>query len=317
MLSQPLSHADVEGVYAGLRPLLTGESEGTSQLSREHTVAVPVPGLVAVAGGKYTTYRVMARDAVDAAARGLDAAVPPSATHVTPARRRRGLPGAVERPPAPGGRERAASRADRASAEPLRLPHRRAARRGRPAPGARQAARRHRGLPVRRGLVRRGARGGPPPRRRPRPAHAHLDRDVRSRPHVGRAGRAADGRGARLVRRADRARGRRSTASAWPRSATPRSSPTTRPPTLRGRARRSSRSAAPARTSTPAAWLHYAPLAARTASSSATSRGSSGASIGSAEAVWLKVGKSRWPQPRSSLSSWWKAPSTVSTRPGT
>jgi len=84
VLAQPLSHADVEGVYAGLRPLLTGESEGTSQLSREHTVAVPVPGLVAVAGGKYTTYRVMARDAVDAAARGLDAAVPPSATHVTP-----------------------------------------------------------------------------------------------------------------------------------------------------------------------------------------------------------------------------------------
>ena len=39
---------------------------------------MPVPGLVAVAGGKYTTYRVMARDAVDAVARGLDAAVPPS-----------------------------------------------------------------------------------------------------------------------------------------------------------------------------------------------------------------------------------------------
>ncbi|MEO8688727.1 MAG: glycerol-3-phosphate dehydrogenase/oxidase [Solirubrobacteraceae bacterium] len=84
VLSQPLRHEDVEGVYAGLRPLLTGESEGTSQLSREHMVAVPVPGLVAVAGGKYTTYRVMARDAVDAAAHGLDASVPPSATHVTP-----------------------------------------------------------------------------------------------------------------------------------------------------------------------------------------------------------------------------------------
>src|SRR3954470_14996526 len=84
VLAQPLSHEDVEGVYAGLRPLLTGESEGTSQLSREHTVAVPVPGLVAVAGGKYTTYRIMARDAIDAVARGLDQAVPPSATHVTP-----------------------------------------------------------------------------------------------------------------------------------------------------------------------------------------------------------------------------------------
>ncbi|WP_028066919.1 glycerol-3-phosphate dehydrogenase [Solirubrobacter soli] len=84
VLNQPLTREDVEGVYAGLRPLLTGESESTSKLSREHTVAVPVPGLVAVAGGKYTTYRVMARDAIDAVARGLDRAVPPSATHVTP-----------------------------------------------------------------------------------------------------------------------------------------------------------------------------------------------------------------------------------------
>lgn len=84
VLSQPLTREDVEGVYAGLRPLLTGESESTSKLSREHMVAVPVPGLVAVAGGKYTTYRVMAKDAIDAVARGLDRAVPPSATHVTP-----------------------------------------------------------------------------------------------------------------------------------------------------------------------------------------------------------------------------------------
>ena len=84
VLDQPLTREDVEGVYAGLRPLLTGESESTSKLSREHTVAVPVPGLVAVAGGKYTTYRVMARDAIDAVARGLDRTVPPSATHVTP-----------------------------------------------------------------------------------------------------------------------------------------------------------------------------------------------------------------------------------------
>jgi glycerol-3-phosphate dehydrogenase len=84
VLEQPLGHDDVRGVYAGLRPLLSGESESTSKLSREHSVAVPVPGLVAVAGGKYTTYRVMARDAVDAAVRGLDARVAPSATHVTP-----------------------------------------------------------------------------------------------------------------------------------------------------------------------------------------------------------------------------------------
>jgi glycerol-3-phosphate dehydrogenase len=84
VLREPLTHADVEGVYAGLRPLLSHESDSTSKLSREHTVAVPVPGLVAVAGGKYTTYRVMGKDAVDAAVRGLNRRVPPSVTHETP-----------------------------------------------------------------------------------------------------------------------------------------------------------------------------------------------------------------------------------------
>jgi glycerol-3-phosphate dehydrogenase len=74
----------VEGVYAGLRPLLAGESESTSKLSREHTVAHPVPGLVMIAGGKYTTYRLMARDAVDAVAHGLDGKVAPSCTENTP-----------------------------------------------------------------------------------------------------------------------------------------------------------------------------------------------------------------------------------------
>ncbi|MFB9745201.1 glycerol-3-phosphate dehydrogenase C-terminal domain-containing protein, partial [Pseudonocardia sulfidoxydans] len=83
-LEQPLTHADVEGVYAGLRPLLSGESESTSKLSREHAVAHPVPGLVVVAGGKYTTYRVMAKDAVDAAVHGLDAKVPDSVTERVP-----------------------------------------------------------------------------------------------------------------------------------------------------------------------------------------------------------------------------------------
>jgi glycerol-3-phosphate dehydrogenase len=72
ILREPLDHDDVEGVYAGLRPLLSGESEPTSRISREHTVVTPVPGLVMIAGGKLTTYRVMARDAVDAAAHSLD-----------------------------------------------------------------------------------------------------------------------------------------------------------------------------------------------------------------------------------------------------
>ncbi len=69
VLARPLSTADIEGVYAGLRPLLSGESDATSALSREHAVVRPAPGLVLIAGGKYTTYRVMAADLIDAAAR--------------------------------------------------------------------------------------------------------------------------------------------------------------------------------------------------------------------------------------------------------
>ena len=84
VLAVPLTHDDVEGVYAGLRPLLAGESDTTSKLSREHTVAHPVPGLVMIAGGKYTTYRLMARDAIDAVADGLDGKVAPSCTDQVP-----------------------------------------------------------------------------------------------------------------------------------------------------------------------------------------------------------------------------------------
>jgi glycerol-3-phosphate dehydrogenase len=82
VLKEPLRHEDVEGVYAGLRPLATGESEPTSRISREHTVVAPVPGLVMIAGGKLTTYRIMGRDAVDAAVHSLGGAVPPSVTDV-------------------------------------------------------------------------------------------------------------------------------------------------------------------------------------------------------------------------------------------
>jgi glycerol-3-phosphate dehydrogenase len=84
VLRHPLSHEDVEGVYAGLRPLLSGESDATSTLSREHAVATTAPGLVTIAGGKYTTYRVMAQDAVDLAARALPGRVPESVTDRTP-----------------------------------------------------------------------------------------------------------------------------------------------------------------------------------------------------------------------------------------
>ena len=81
LLKTPLTREDVTGVYTGLRPLLAGESESTSRLSREHVVAHPVPGLVLVAGGKYTTYRLMARDAV---VHALDWRAPPSCTDRVP-----------------------------------------------------------------------------------------------------------------------------------------------------------------------------------------------------------------------------------------
>jgi len=84
VLATPLTHDDITGVYAGLRPLLSGDDEMTSQLSREHAVARPMPGLVAVAGGKYTTYRPMAADAVDAVADDVSRTVPPSVTENIP-----------------------------------------------------------------------------------------------------------------------------------------------------------------------------------------------------------------------------------------
>ncbi|MGV9740323.1 glycerol-3-phosphate dehydrogenase/oxidase [Nocardia farcinica] len=84
VLVSPLTHDDITGVYAGLRPLLAGESDSTSKLSREHAVARIAPGLVAIAGGKYTTYRVMAYDAVDEAAQDIPARVSPSITEKVP-----------------------------------------------------------------------------------------------------------------------------------------------------------------------------------------------------------------------------------------
>lgn len=84
VLVTPLTHDDIDGVYAGLRPLLAGESDETSKLSREHAVARVAPGLVAIAGGKYTTYRVMAEDAVDLAADDIPARVSPSITEKVP-----------------------------------------------------------------------------------------------------------------------------------------------------------------------------------------------------------------------------------------
>jgi glycerol-3-phosphate dehydrogenase len=89
MLRAPLSAADIEGVFAGLRPLVAaGAGADTTKLSREHAVRSPAPGLSVIAGGKYTTYRVMARDLIDVAVRDLSAspgpAIPGSRTHEVP-----------------------------------------------------------------------------------------------------------------------------------------------------------------------------------------------------------------------------------------
>src|SRR5262249_21099912 len=65
----PLIRAEVVGVYAGLRPLVDAAAANgpkpagakpTTKLSREHVVDTPVPGLASIAGGKFTTYRLMA-----------------------------------------------------------------------------------------------------------------------------------------------------------------------------------------------------------------------------------------------------------------
>jgi len=90
VLARPLTRADVIAVYAGLRPLIDLGSSGqngakpTTKLSREHVVDTPVPGLASIAGGKFTTYRLMARDVVDAAVAGFGREVPGSVTDRVP-----------------------------------------------------------------------------------------------------------------------------------------------------------------------------------------------------------------------------------------
>jgi glycerol-3-phosphate dehydrogenase len=88
VLARPLIRADVVAVYAGLRPLVdpaTGNgAKPTTKLSREHVVDTPVPGLASIAGGKFTTYRLMARDVVDAAVADFDRSVPGSVTDQVP-----------------------------------------------------------------------------------------------------------------------------------------------------------------------------------------------------------------------------------------
>lgn len=68
-LTVSVRRSDVQSAWSGVRPLAADpDAEDTASTSRDHVVAVdPRNGLVTVAGGKWTTYRAMARDAVDAA----------------------------------------------------------------------------------------------------------------------------------------------------------------------------------------------------------------------------------------------------------
>ncbi len=91
-LDVDLRRADVVGTYAGLRPLIAPSHGSTVKASREHRVTIEQNGIVRIGGGKYTTYRVMARDVIDAVLGREGAERLPSAT----AERR--LVGAADRP---------------------------------------------------------------------------------------------------------------------------------------------------------------------------------------------------------------------------
>ncbi|MFM2103419.1 MAG: hypothetical protein RL740_506 [Actinomycetota bacterium] len=85
VLQPRISIDQVIGVFAGLRPLVANKKTSeTTKLSREHTVDRPIPGFVSLAGGKYTTYRVMAKDAVDMATNDITKLINESITDKLP-----------------------------------------------------------------------------------------------------------------------------------------------------------------------------------------------------------------------------------------
>ncbi|QDU23897.1 glycerol-3-phosphate dehydrogenase/oxidase [Urbifossiella limnaea] len=68
-LATPPTRADVLATFAGVRPLVKGDAASTAGLSRDHVIRTDQPGLVTITGGKWTTYRAMAEECVDVAAR--------------------------------------------------------------------------------------------------------------------------------------------------------------------------------------------------------------------------------------------------------
>jgi glycerol-3-phosphate dehydrogenase len=68
-LQRAPTRADVTSVFVGIRPLVrSGDATSTAALSRDHTIHIDASGLLSLTGGKWTTYRNMAEDAVDQAA---------------------------------------------------------------------------------------------------------------------------------------------------------------------------------------------------------------------------------------------------------
>jgi glycerol-3-phosphate dehydrogenase len=94
VLDVDLRREDVVGTYAGLRPLIAPSDGSTVTASREHRVVVERNGLVRVSGGKYTTYRLMAEQTIDAAL-GVLGERPATRAGRTTTRR---LVGAADRP---------------------------------------------------------------------------------------------------------------------------------------------------------------------------------------------------------------------------
>ena len=135
-LDVDLARGDIVGTYAGMRPLVGDPGGSTVKASREHRVAADASGLVRISGGKYTTYRVMARDVVDASLGqdgGRSAAVAAPRTCRSSARRRgrsstRSAP-SLERPL----RDAAAARGQTRATWPARVARRLADRYGREA----------------------------------------------------------------------------------------------------------------------------------------------------------------------------------------
>ncbi|HEX2314573.1 MAG TPA: FAD-dependent oxidoreductase, partial [Thermomonospora sp.] len=84
VLNAPPRREDVIGAFAGLRPLLDDGHGRTADISRRHAVLTGRDGVVTVVGGKLTTYRRMAQDAVDAVVAGRGLAAGPCRTDRLP-----------------------------------------------------------------------------------------------------------------------------------------------------------------------------------------------------------------------------------------